>query len=43
MRNIAYMLRREHAKKYVNRLMRLGYTFECATHIRFVEVTAIRN
>jgi hypothetical protein len=39
MRNVAYQIRKEHAKKYINRLLRLGYTFECASHVRFVEVT----
>lgn len=39
MRNVAYPLRKEHAKKYICRLLRLGYIFEVAPHIQFVEVT----
>lgn len=39
MRNVAYPLRKEHAKTYINRLLRLGYMFEVAPHVRFVEVT----
>jgi len=39
MRNITYMLRKEHAKTYINRLLKLGHTFEVAPHIRWTEVT----
>lgn len=39
MRNAAYPLRKEHAKTYINRLLRQGYMFEVAPHVRYVEVT----
>lgn len=39
MRNIAYALKKDKAKIYITRLLRLGYSFEVSPHIRFVEVT----
>jgi hypothetical protein len=38
-RNVAYSLHKEHAKKYILRLLKLGYSFEVAPRVRFVEVT----